>query len=87
MYLILFVVLLSPNIARRGLASQSSNFTYHYNNPDHANYAIDGIFDTDLRLNRCAHTLKEPGAWWQVNLQGVHEIRKVAITTRSSVGK
>ena len=78
--------LLVPNVALNGEATQSSNF-HHYGwfvDPDYANYAIDGKFDTDIHdlRARCALTQKETGPWWQVDLKNEYEIRQVAVTTR-----
>ena len=79
------VELLTPNVALNGEATQSSNLKhFRFIDPDVANYAIDGKFDTDVDdLNaRCALTHKETGPWWQVDLKDEYEISKVAATTR-----
>ena len=80
----LSLTLLTPNIARNGIATQISD----YNNaargtPDYASYAIDGDFSTNINgIGRCAHTNGHAGAWWQVDLRKRFQIQKVSITTR-----
>ena len=84
------VELLSPNVAKNGVAAQVSNHhhTTRFSDPDGAMYAIDGDFSTDVLHNasRCAITLQESGAWWQVGLLTKYRIIKVAITTRRDSG-
>ena len=75
--------LLIPNVAIEGKATQSSTHMHHGKIALEAQYAIDGNFSTDLRSGaRFAHTLEDPGAWWQVDLKYEFEIKKVAVTTR-----
>ena len=81
----LFVVLLTPNIARNGTATQSSDYHHHsdHSDPDDANFAIDRNFNTNVHSpERCAHTQRDSGAWWQVDLLQIYEIHKVSIITR-----
>ena len=78
---------LNPNIALYGEATQSSNFHHsdQFGDPDVANYAIDGVFDTDIRGSsaRCAvKQMEQNAAWWQVDLKAEYEVYKVALTTR-----
>ena len=82
--------LLTPNVALKGEATQSSSFKHDkFTDSDDAHYAIDGNFSTDMHQSgvRCAHTGNEFGAWWQVDLQNQFEIKKVAITTRKHLSK
>ena len=85
-----FSVLLTPNIARNGIATQISNFHHSMHpTPDYASYAIDGNFDTSARYanGQCAITQNHHnGGWWQVKLDGIYSVLKVAITTRNGYG-
>ena len=80
--------LLIPNVALSGTANQSSIFQHFgwFNEADEAHYAIDGLFGTDIisSRDRCSHTSKQKGPWWQVDLTYEFEIRKVAVTTRKN---
>ena len=80
----LFVVLLTPNIARNGKATQSSNNKHaHHSDPGYAKYAIDGNFNTNTGSSeRCTHTKPNTGAWWQVDLLQTYQIYKISITNR-----
>ena len=63
-------MLLTPNIARNGTATQRSDYTDHHGgNPDSAWFAIDGNFNTDIgNSDRCAQTLNnQAGSWWKVD--------------------
>ena len=81
--------MLSPNIAKNGVATQINNYHHtQFSDPDYAFYAINEEFSTDI-LNgnaRCALTNRAYGAWWQVDLLTKYRIVKVAITTRKSFG-
>ena len=78
--------MLNQNIAVYGEATQSSTYQ-HYGKKLEANFAIDGVFDTEIDSNaRCALTQWEQNPWWQVDLKAEYEIYKVALTTRN-VGK
>ena len=86
-----FSVLLTPNIARNGIATQISNFHHSsmHPTPDYASYAIDGNFDTSARYanGQCAITQNHHnGGWWQVEFDGIYSVLKVAITTRNGFG-
>ena len=85
-----FSVLLTPNIARNGIATQISNFHHSMHpTPDYASCAIDGNFDTSARYadGQCAITQNHHnGGWWQVELDGNYSVLKVAITTRNGYG-
>ena len=85
------VVRLTPNVALRGIASQSVT---HINtgwapSPFVASYANDGNFDTSLTATSGACSYTEPNAqvWWQVDVLKVYEITKVALTERKEYGK
>ena len=77
---------LTPNVALGGTATQSE--TYPDNDwpesPFVASHANDGIFNTSMNEIRgaCSHTTRDAPVWWQVELQEVYEITKVAITQR-----
>ena len=85
------LVLLIPNVALNGEATQSSDHHHtvavhgtSFVDPDYAHYAIDGKFGTDLGArDRCAITNADPGAWWQADLKYQMKIEKVAVTTRN----
>ena len=81
---ILSLALLTPNIARNGIATQISDYYFAARgNPDYASYATDGDFSTNINgIGRCAHTNGHAGAWWQVDLRKSFQIQKVSITTR-----
>ena len=93
LYIISFpgAVRISPNVAVKGTATQSSTSvnTRYVASPFVASYANDGNFDTNLvlRSGACSYTKNTAPFWWQVDLLKVFEINKVAITTRSVVGK
>ena len=75
---------LFPNVALNGIATQISNYDHGCGDPDYASYAIDGDFSTDVAgaCHRCAVTLSNNGAWWQVDLLHLYIIEKVALTIR-----
>jgi len=51
-------------------------------NPKYASInAVDGIASVLLRRGSCAHTEAAVGSWWQVDLNGMYEIRELTITT------
>ena len=83
-------VLLTPNIARNGTATQITDFHHSMHpTPDYASFAIDGNFDTSARYanGQCAITLNNyNGNWWQVEFDGIYSVLKVAITTRNGFG-
>ena len=73
------IVRLTPNIAAKGTATQSSE----YGNTAYPAYlAIDESFTT--QTGDCAVTSDTPPSWWQVELLDVFVIAKVAITGRSA---
>jgi len=45
--------------------------------------AVDGISSSAIMDGGCTHTREAVGSWWQVDLQGIYEIRQVAITSRN----
>ena len=50
-------------------------------NPKYASLnAVDGIASVLLRRGSCAHTEAAVGSWWQVDLNGMYEIRELTIT-------
>ena len=82
---------LTPNVALKGIATQSTDhvsggFTA---SPFVASYAIDGSFETSVSSGRGACAIADPDVpvWWQVDLQKVYEITKVAITSRKEDSK
>ena len=84
------ILRLTPNVVLRGIATQSSTFesTAAAGSPFIASYAIDGNFDTSVTDARgaCSFAEGKPPMWWQVELQEVYEIPKVAITGRKEYG-
>ena len=42
---------------------------------------MDGFASVLLRQGSCARTDAAVGSWWQVDLQGMYEIRELTITT------
>ena len=79
---------LTPNIAPNGVASQISDYS-HSGDLQYARHANDGNFGTNAfaASSKCAITKSETGAWWQLDLLVKHDIPKVGITTRDSLGK
>ena len=81
-------VRLTPNVALRGVATQSETHanTDFAASPFIASYANDGNFDTSMTTTRGACSLTETTSpvWWQVDLLEVYEITKVAITGRDA---
>ncbi len=81
---------LSPNIALNGIADQSTDHhhTYLFSDPDSAQYAIDGDFNSDMYMQsgRCAQTEATAGAWWRLDLLTEYHVSAVAITTRKNHG-
>ena len=73
-------------MALRGTATQSSTHinTDFVGSPFEASSAIDENFDTSMihTSGACSHTERSPPVWWQVELEEVYEITKVAITQR-----
>ncbi|XP_040900707.1 fucolectin-1-like isoform X2 [Toxotes jaculatrix] len=55
-----------------GDTSQSSNYT-----ADNISYSADRAIDENEAT--CAHTLKEPNSWWQIDLLDVHSISCISI--------
>ena len=79
------VVRLTPNVALRGTATQSETHANTWDtSPFVASYANDGNFDASMTptSGSCAHTELTPPVWWQVELEKVYEITRVAITQR-----
>ena len=76
--------LLTPNVALRGNATQSTTYTEAgwAASPFVASYANDGSTEAGMtRTNMaCSRTSNIPPVWWQVDLQKVYDITKVAIT-------
>ena len=69
------------NIARRGIAYQSSD--YHANRGK-AEKAIDGDDNDDFhRYRSCSHTLWESRPWWAVDLGTLVEIVAVSLQNRA----
>ena len=79
-------VRLTPNVALRGTATQSETHAHDAwaSSPFIASYANDGNFDTSVTeaSGPCTFAEPRPPIWWQVELQEVYEITKVAITGR-----
>ena len=87
------VVRLIPNVAPRGIATQSENHinTRYAASPFIASYANDGDLGSSMvtTSTRGLRAIAEvtPPVWWQVDLLKVYEITKVAITRRQAYGK
>ncbi|XP_049919420.1 uncharacterized protein LOC126401907 [Epinephelus moara] len=69
-----------PNVARSGIASQSS--TYFLSN---ASKAIDGNKNPDHYAGSCSHTVSGPSHWWNLLLPAVYRIASISITNRKRV--
>ncbi|XP_060720308.1 fucolectin-like [Tachysurus vachellii] len=65
------------NVALRGIATQSSLYTYYY-----ASLAIDGNRNSVLSASSCSHTKADYGPWWRVDLLVLYDISNVIITNR-----
>ncbi|TSY83965.1 Fucolectin-4 [Bagarius yarrelli] len=66
------------NVARKGIATQSSTFTSSYP----ASRAIDGNRASILSYYSCTHTAGQVSPWWRVDLLAVHDISNVIVTNR-----
>ncbi|XP_036845097.1 uncharacterized protein LOC110532923 isoform X2 [Oncorhynchus mykiss] len=65
----------SDNVALRGVAAQSSQFSDR-----NAHYAIDGNRNTNY--GSCSHTAQDTNPWWRVDLLDVYKVTAVTITNR-----
>ncbi len=72
------------NLALQGLASQSS--TGHFRWDATAGLANDGNTNGDYYGRSVAHTLKESGAWWQIDLGTEHALQEIVIWNRTDRG-
>ena len=70
-------VRLTPNIAFRRKATQSSTYRSRSNNP--GMYVASNAVDGDV-FGSCSLTDGSRPNWWQVDLLQVYEVTKVAIT-------
>nr|XP_046176436.1 uncharacterized protein LOC124008884 [Oncorhynchus gorbuscha] len=66
------------NVALRGVAAQSSQFSDR-----NAHYAIDGNSNTNY--GSCTHTAQDTNPWWRVDLLDVYKVTAVTITNRDDV--
>ena len=86
----LAAVRLTPNVALRGIATQSHTHidTAWAASPFVASYANDGNLETTLTTTSgaCSFAAMIPPVWWQVDLLKVYEITKVAVTGREEWG-
>ena len=84
-------VRLTPNVALGGTATQSSVHTAssYAGSSWVAGHANDG--DLESKITRtsgaCSYTKSTPPVWWQVELQEIYEVTKVAITERKGFGE
>ena len=78
-------VRLTSNVALRGNATQSStrSIAFSAGSPYVASYANDGDFDTG---DTCSKTEHGTPTWWQIDLQELYLITKVAITSSDFFG-
>ena len=84
------VVRLTPNVALRGIATQSAT---HINtawavSPFIASYSNDGHFETSMTTTSTSGPCSiaeysKPPVWWQVDLLKIYHITKVATTGRN----
>ncbi|XP_075039882.1 uncharacterized protein LOC142099863 isoform X3 [Mixophyes fleayi] len=68
----------APNIALRGISTQSSTNSYFGN----ARNANDGSLANNYLRSQCSYTKKDSGPWWMVDLKGKYKVFSVAITNR-----
>ncbi|KAI0225580.1 Fucolectin [Lamellibrachia satsuma] len=68
----------TKNLAKGRPAKQSTTLGTHYS----AGKAVDGNRNSNMTKRSCTHTKSEAGSWWQVDLDGTYQIRKVVITNR-----
>ena len=86
------VVRLIPNVAPRGIASQSTGLhvnTRYAASPFLPSYANDGNIESTMTETSGACS-KIPGispVWWQVDLLKVYQITKVVVTRWDRSGK
>ena len=85
------VIRLTPNVALRGRATQSSTRvnTNYAASPFVASHANDGNIEAAITITHgaCSHTNYTTSTWWQVDLLTVYEIHKVAVTEWKGLGK
>ncbi|KAG8536785.1 hypothetical protein GDO81_025681, partial [Engystomops pustulosus] len=65
----------APNVARHGVARQSSL----YNMYGEAKNAIDGSLDSNYLYIQCAGTAEQKDPWWMVDLKAKHKVDSVAV--------
>ena len=84
-------VLLTPNVALGGTATQSSVWSHsgYHASPYVASYSNDGDYGTafSMSFGKCSTTNFTPLVWWQVDLLKVYEISVVAITGKQNERK
>ncbi|XP_075444568.1 uncharacterized protein LOC142488078 [Ascaphus truei] len=68
----------TPNLARLGEASQSSNYIPFAT----ANKAIDGNKNGLFSTQTCTHTNNEKDPWWNLDLKQSYKINTIVITNR-----
>ncbi|XP_073447658.1 uncharacterized protein [Aquarana catesbeiana] len=68
----------APNVALRGIPTQSSTMSY-YGSAQNSN---DGSLARNYLRAQCSYTKQDEGPWWMVDLKKPHKIMSVAITNR-----
>merc|ERR1739838_56301 len=69
---------LGPNVARGGIATQSSLYN-RYGKPQHA---IDGNRASNWNQRSCTHTRYDYRPWWRVDLRADYKVNYVTVTNR-----
>ncbi|XP_072276502.1 uncharacterized protein [Pyxicephalus adspersus] len=68
----------APNVALRGIPTQSSTNSYYGS----ARNANDGSLANNYLRSQCSYTKMDDGPWWMVDLKKPHKIMSVAVTNR-----
>ncbi|XP_040214624.1 uncharacterized protein LOC120944922, partial [Rana temporaria] len=68
----------APNVALRGIPTQSSTMSYYGS----ARNANDGSLARNYLRGQCSYTKQDEGPWWMVDLKQPHKIMSVAVTNR-----
>ncbi|KAM5158379.1 fucolectin-like [Mantella aurantiaca] len=73
----------ATNIARNGIASQSSIYRGVGNVIPDADKAIDGVNEQNWYKGFCTHNNADMGAWWSLDLKQRYKVKTVVVSGRS----
>ena len=74
----MFMTVVGKNLARLGVATQSSTSSNGL-----AQYAIDGNLDGDFKHHSCARTSESTNPWWKVTFKDEILLHQIIITNRA----